>query len=150
MSLPFLVRFSQLTGTHTVSEMCHKIPPPLNPRCFPVLVVTATLPPAMAKSFIAVTVPVDIHDLPTAFYSNRRNTTEGSDAMQKKAPVLGVYSAIETVKKLPDGKVDWIMATASDAKGALPMFIQKTSIPGAVAKDVGFFMNWVDKDVRKQ
>lgn len=70
--------------------------------------------------------------------------------MQRKAPVLGVYTAVETVRKLPGGKVDWLMATASDAKGVLPLSIQKMSIPGAVAKDVGFFMSWVNKDVRKQ
>ena len=40
--------------------------------------------------------------------------------------------------------VVWDMATASDAKGSLPMGIQKLGIPGAVAKDVGLFLGWVD------
>jgi len=35
------------------------------------------------------------------------------------------------------------MATASDAKGNLPMAVQKMGVPGAVVKDVGFFMKWV-------
>ena len=34
------------------------------------------------------------------------------------------------------------MATASDAKGYLPMWTQKLGVPGAVVKDVGLFMKW--------
>ena len=37
------------------------------------------------------------------------------------------------------------MATASDAKGNLPMFVQKFGVPGAVLKDVGFFIGWTEK-----
>ena len=37
------------------------------------------------------------------------------------------------------------MATASDARGSLPMAIQKSALPGVIAKDVGFFMDWVIK-----
>ena len=42
-------------------------------------------------------------------------------------------------------EIEWVMATASDAKGWLPMWLQKTSVPGAVVKDVGFFVDWVMK-----
>ena len=35
------------------------------------------------------------------------------------------------------------MTTASDAKGWLPMWVQKLGVPGAVVKDVGLFMKWV-------
>lgn len=34
------------------------------------------------------------------------------------------------------------MATASDAKGYLPMWAQKLGVPGAVVNDVGLFMKW--------
>jgi len=44
-----------------------------------------------------------------------------------------------------EGKeVVWQMATASDAKGSLPMPLQKMGVPGAVVKDVGLFMGWID------
>ena len=46
---------------------------------------------------------------------------------------------------LPDGTIEWIMATASDAKGWLPMWAQKLGIPGAIVKDVGLFIAWVAK-----
>ena len=36
------------------------------------------------------------------------------------------------------------MATTSDAKGWLPMYLQKLGVPGAVIKDVGLFMKWID------
>lgn len=34
------------------------------------------------------------------------------------------------------------MATASDAKGNLPMAVQKLGVPGAIVNDVGFFIRW--------
>ncbi len=44
---------------------------------------------------------------------------------------------------LPDLNIEWIMATASDAKGWLPMWTQKLGVPSAVVKDVGLFIKWV-------
>ena len=44
---------------------------------------------------------------------------------------------------LLDQNLEWLMATASDAKGWLPMFIQTLGVPGAVIKDVGLFMKWI-------
>ena len=35
------------------------------------------------------------------------------------------------------------MATASDAKGNLPMWAQKMGVPGAIVNDVGLFMKWI-------
>lgn len=69
-----------------VYEMCHKLPFPLSPRVFPVLVVTAKQGPS---SFIVVQIPVDLEPLPEAFYSNGRNLQEGDSALKKKKPVLG-------------------------------------------------------------
>jgi len=46
---------------------------------------------------------------------------------------------------LPDQTIEWTMATASDAKGWLPMWAQKLGVPGAIVKDVGLFIGWVAK-----
>ena len=46
---------------------------------------------------------------------------------------------------LPDQNIEWIMATASDAKGWLPMWMQKMGVPSAVVKDVGLFIEWAHK-----
>ena len=56
---------------------------------------------------------------------------------------MGKYSAVETAYIDTDGQIEWTMATASNAKGNLPMFAQKLGLPGAIAKDVGFFLNWI-------
>ena len=54
-----------------------------------------------------------------------------------------VYTSIERCQLLDDGNIDWVMATASDAKGNLPMPMQKLGVPSAVVKDVGLFMEWI-------
>jgi hypothetical protein len=69
-----------------VYEMCHKLPFPLAPRVFPVLVITAE---TGAAEFVVVQIPVNLESLPEAFYSNGRNLKEGRSALQKKKPVLG-------------------------------------------------------------
>ena len=46
---------------------------------------------------------------------------------------------------LPDQNIDWFMATASDAKGWLPMFLQKLGVSSAIVKDVGLFVEYVKK-----
>lgn len=147
-----------------IIEMCHRLPHVMSPRAFPVLVITATV---SDSEFIAVTVPVNISGLKEAFYSNGRNRTEGSEAQMKKSAVLGLYCAVERIhryapqekhaegeepKKLEahthEGKheeIEWVMATASDAKGTLPMFMQRLALPGEVVKDVGRFLKWIKK-----
>ena len=58
-----------------------------------------------------------------------------------------IYTSIEHAQILPDQNIQWVMATASDAKGWLPMWMQKLGVPGAVVKDVGLFMKWIG-DIR--
>ncbi|OAL28128.1 hypothetical protein AYO20_09547 [Fonsecaea nubica] len=135
--------------TMSIYEMCHATPPPTSPRCFPVLVATASI---TSDEFLAVTVPVNlgtsVHD---AFYSSGRNTREGKTSQQRKSVVLGVYTALEMVRRKEGdanvgknwGEVEWVMATASDAKGNLPMWMQKMSVPGMISKDVSYFLKWV-------
>jgi len=64
---------------------------------------------------------------------------------QKKSPVMGIYAAVESVRILDSGEIEWIMTTSSDAKGILPMWAQKLGVPGAIVKDVGYFMDWIPK-----
>jgi hypothetical protein len=155
-----------------VYEMCHAIPPPLMPRCFCVLVATASITGESGEDeFIAVTVPVDLTGGATAagaaagagtrtgtdgeseksvgFYSTGRNMREGEDPQRRKKVLMGLYTAVEAVRRRDrerGGEIEWIMATSSDAKGNLPIWLQKMSLPGAIAKDVGFFLKWI-KDV---
>jgi hypothetical protein len=134
------------TFAYPVYEMAHAFPFPLSPRIFPVLAVTAnTTKPN--SSFIVVQIPLDISTLPLSFYSNGRNVREGDSLQKKKKPVLGVYASVERVRKIEsgegEGEIEWAMATASDAKGWLPMAVQKLGVPGAIVKDVGFLIKWI-------
>lgn len=121
-------------------EMKHKIPPPLKPRVFPVLQLLATAMTAgeggTAKDeFVVVSVPVaDFVESELAVLSKEAGV------------VVGAYAAVERVKKEESGRgdVEWIMATASDAKGVLPMWVQTKAVPGQIAKDVALFLGWIE------
>ncbi|MCJ1366537.1 hypothetical protein MMC16_005666 [Acarospora aff. strigata] len=123
-----------------IYEMCHKLPWPLSPRTFPVLLVTAK---TARSSFIVVQIPVSIESLPDSFYGSGRNLRQGEDPLKRREPVTGVYASIERCRMLPDTTIEWSMTTASDAKGWLPMWVQKLGIPSAIVKDVGLFIAWV-------
>ena len=43
-------------------------------------------------------------------------------------------------------QIEWLMATASDAGGWLPMWMQRLGTPGAIVKDVGLFMKYIKKE----
>ncbi|PSK57932.1 hypothetical protein B9Z65_9134 [Elsinoe australis] len=126
-----------------IFEMCHSLPTPLNNRVFSVLVVKARSTSSQ-PSFLTVQIPVDLSQVPVALYSNGRHKEEGKFD-QRKQVTPGIYVSVERAELIDDGsKVKWQMTTASDAKGVLPLWAQKLGVPGAVVKDVGLFMDWVD------
>lgn len=128
-----------------VYEMAHKMPPPLANRVFSVLVVKAKNTTRRPPSLIVVQIPLEIAKLPLALYANGRHKQDGDTAQKKKDITMGVYVSIERCELQSSGRTKWTMATASDAKGNLPIWLQKTGIPGAIAKDVGFVIDWLQK-----
>lgn len=83
-----------------------------------------------------------------------------------KNTVFARYASVERVRLLPpaapapgaatdtnnntDGnRIEWIMATTSDAGGKIPQWVQRSwtmgGVPKAVVADVGLFLGWVDK-----
>jgi hypothetical protein len=123
-----------------VYEMVHGMPGPLlKDRLFTILAVSG-YPAADAGSFVTLTVPLDL--------GSKTTTVQVPSAKYAGSPavVQGQYVSIEYVHKEEDGSVVWEMATASDAKGNLPMALQKLGIAGAINKDVGLFLAWVDKN----
>jgi hypothetical protein len=129
------------SGTEAaVYEMVHSMPGPLlKDRLFTILAVSG-YPASDPDSFVTLTVPLDVGakatatEIPSAKYA-------GSAAV-----VQAQYVSIEYVHKTADGSIVWEMATASDAKGNLPMALQKLGIASAITKDVGLFLGWVDKN----
>lgn len=136
-----------------VVEMKHKIPPPLKPRVFNVLQVACTAQDdgddggaAGGPAFVVVSVPVK--DLATGPWKDKAKLSLDSGV------VIGAYAAVERVRRIRGegaaaAQVEWIMATASDAKGVLPLWLQVKAVPGQVAKDVKLFLHWVDGERKK-
>lgn len=124
-----------------VMEMCHHIPFPLLNRTFAVVVVTGK----RADGLIVVQIPVDLAKVSAARYSNGANRNDKSlQGRQKKGVVVGEYVSIERCR-VEGPEVVWEMATASDAKGWLPMAMQKPALPGKITLDVGLFMGWIEE-----
>jgi hypothetical protein len=123
--------------------MAHKLPAPLKPRVFTIAILTATSAAETGSpSSLVATIPLPaLRNITASKYAN------GAIA---NTVVHAAYVAVEYVsiqeQKVPNaGKshIVWEMATSSDAKGALPMGVQKMGIAGAVVKDVGLFLKWV-------
>lgn len=111
--------------------------------------------------FVVVTVPVQLKGVKAAFYGSGRNSKEGKDERQKREVVQGLYAAVEvcTLRNKAtaaagdtakggepaeeEEEIEWIMSTASDAKGNMPMWVQKLAMPGQLPKDVSYFMKWI-------
>lgn len=118
--------------TMVLEEMKHKIDPkPLKNRTFPVVQLSAML--AAVEEFIVISIPInDFYKSPYAEYA------------RDKSLVMAAYASIERIRVLPsNGDIEWIMATASNAGGVLPQWMQNLAVPSAVAKDVEMFMSWI-------
>jgi hypothetical protein len=127
----------------SVVEVRHKIAPAglLNDRVFGVLMLSAAL--KGADEFVVLSVSV-----------NDLAASQLGSLSKEKGVVFGAYTSVERVRKVAeagDGKggIGWIMATASDAKGVLPVWVQAKAVTGLIAKDVPMFLGWVAKERAK-
>lgn len=67
-----------------------------------------------------------------------------SEFAKDKNLVVAAYVSIERIRVLPsNGEIEWVMATASDAGGVLPQWMQNLAVPGLLPKDVEMFMAWI-------
>ncbi|PIB01515.1 hypothetical protein CB0940_01253 [Cercospora beticola] len=114
--------------TMEIRLMRHKMPVFfLKDREFRVLVVTARAQDQ--DKFIVVQIPV------------ARNAIPETVSQAGQQAVDAIYCSVE-LGELHDGQITWSMGTASDAKGVLPMAVQKTQMANAVAIDVSYFIKW--------
>ncbi|KAL0257891.1 hypothetical protein SLS55_007059 [Diplodia seriata] len=135
-----------LGGTYTdvtmhVYEMCHNPSSLAKNRVFPVVVITAK---TGSEGFVVIQIPVDLSIFPRGdvMYTNDRNQDEKDTDLKRRETIQGMYVSVERVT-VRGGEVQWVMATASDAKGHVPKCLQKTAVPRAVVKDVGSFFAWL-------
>ncbi|KAK2629185.1 hypothetical protein QTJ16_000005 [Diplocarpon rosae] len=115
-----------------VEEMTHKIDPkPLKNRTFPVVQLSAAL--AGCQEFLVMSIPITDFD-----------ASPYAEFARDKSLVVAAYVSIERIRMIPgSGEVEWIMATASDARGVLPQWMQNLAVPAKVAKDVEMFLAWI-------
>jgi hypothetical protein len=113
-------------------EMKHKIEPkPLQNRVFPTLQIAARLEGKDETIFLQT----PVSEFAASTYA---------EYAKDKSLVVASYTAVERLRILPDsGEIEWIMATASDAGGVLPQFVQNLAVPGEVPKDVKMFLEWI-------
>ncbi|KAI3323444.1 hypothetical protein HD806DRAFT_496690 [Xylariaceae sp. AK1471] len=123
-----------------VVEMRHKIGRPfLKDRTFPVLQLSCAMTESTgAPEFVIVSIPVP--DFANSGYGKLCN---------EAGVQLGFYVSIERIRKLDGGRIEWLLGTASDAAGNLPLWIQDKALGGIVWKDVPLFLGWIAKEREK-
>ncbi|KAI0446738.1 hypothetical protein F4803DRAFT_502263 [Xylaria telfairii] len=123
-----------------VEEMRHKIGRPvLKDRTFPVLQLSCAVKEGTgAPEFVIVSIPV-----PDFATSDKANLSK------EKGALIAFYVSVERIRKLDDGKIEWLLGTASDATGVLPLWIQDKALVGIVWKDVPMFLSWIAKERTK-
>lgn len=127
--------------------MLHQMPAPLKPRAFTILTISGvpgsspsgSAEPNSQRPFLTLTLPLNISNPEP---SSKITTAKYS---MSSSVVHGAYVSIEHVYLSEKGDIVWDMVTASNAKGNLPMGVQKLGISGAIVKDVGLFLGWVDR-----
>jgi len=60
--------------------------------------------------------------------------------------VKGRYAAVEWIRELGNGRMEWRMATTSEPGGMIPGFLAAGAIPKAISKDVKHFLEWLAKN----
>ncbi|CAJ2501036.1 Uu.00g038890.m01.CDS01 [Anthostomella pinea] len=121
-----------------VEEMRHKVGRPiLKDRTFPVLQMTCAA--KNKNEFLVVSIPVP--DFGGA---------EASRLAKEKGAQIAFYASVERFRRLGDGSIEWLMATASDAAGVIPVWVQNKAMPGVVWKDVPLFLGWIAREREKE
>ncbi|KAI0896917.1 hypothetical protein F4806DRAFT_414216 [Annulohypoxylon nitens] len=128
-----------------VEEMRHRIGKPvLKDRTFPVLQMTATALGEGQREFVVVSIPVP----------DFGEKSEKSMLAKEKGAQVAFYVSVERIRGFTsaEGKrsIEWLMATASDAAGVLPAWVQNLAAPGVIWKDVPLFMAWISRERRKE
>lgn len=120
-----------------VEEMRHKVGRPiLKDRTFPVLQLSCAVKEGSgAPEFVIVSIPV-----PDFATSDKANLSK------EKGAQIAFYVSVERIRKLENGNIEWLLGTASDAAGILPLWVQDLALPGIVWKDVPMFLGWIAKE----
>lgn len=130
----------------------------ISPRTFISLVISAYEPrPNGSESrqpgFYTVQIPLSFKDSVPAGLRDKirsavlRNTIFAHYASVEHVVLLDSLSPAEVTDE--QQRIEWTMATTSDAGGLIPQWVQRSwtmgGVPKAVVADVGLFLGWTDR-----
>ncbi|TID27841.1 hypothetical protein E6O75_ATG00608 [Venturia nashicola] len=132
---------------------------PFRKRVFPVLVLTKSNFEAEGqydpdKSFLIVQIPLDLHDVPAAHYSNSgHKCLDVADKEQKKGVVIGKYASVEHcyLRRGVPHLTHWKKALAMDvdgsSKGSNHSLLNRVA-PRLLCENVDSFIQWNKHGIR--
>ncbi|KAJ5915439.1 hypothetical protein N7466_011372 [Penicillium verhagenii] len=100
------------------------------------------------QGFITIQIPLSWDESSTP-----ENLRQKIAFVSPKKAIFANYASVELVNYLTPrdnktSRVEWTMATTSDAKGKIPQWVQRSwalgGVPRAVVADVGLFMKWTE------
>jgi len=120
-----------ISPTQSIWTLHYKFYPPISPRIFTVLQVVH-LSETSPRTGMVVSIPVDL-------------STPGDEDLAKleEKGVKGRYVSVERITELPDGSLEWRMATSSIPGGSIPKFLAENSMASKISNDVPHFIKWV-------
>ncbi|KAG8878388.1 hypothetical protein FRB97_002551 [Tulasnella sp. 331] len=116
-------------GVMEVWSIHYELTTPFSPRTFTVLIVTHLETVTPRQGWI-ISIPFDT------------TADEAMMAMEERG-VRGKYAAVERIRELDDGTVEWRVATTTTVGGFVPDWITSRSVPSAIAEDVPQFITWL-------
>ncbi|KAF2259832.1 hypothetical protein CC78DRAFT_51114 [Lojkania enalia] len=140
--------------------MFHRMPGPITHRVFTQLVISANNTKYVqnrkfpVQELYVVQFPMDVSTIPAPFLQSRSHvdnrdkfmvpTVHQASKFRNKCLVRGMYTSVENMyANNRRGELVWSMATASDARGRLPLWAQNRAIPSKIAKDVRFVLKYM-------
>ncbi|TCD62180.1 hypothetical protein EIP91_007264 [Steccherinum ochraceum] len=121
----------ELSPTQSIWTLFYTFPPPISPRVFTVL-QTMHLDSNSPRTGLIVSIPIDL------------SAPEYADLARKEEKgIKGRYTSVERLMELPNGKVEWRMATCSTPGGNIPQFVAEKTMASKISEDVPHFIRWL-------
>jgi len=122
-----------ISPTMSIWTLYYDFGPIVSSRVFTVLQVKEYTAEAPRRGIIA-SIPIDL-------------SSPGDKDLAKleEKGVKARYSSVEQILELPDGKVEWRMATSSTPGGTIPQILAEATMPSKIAEDVPLFLKFLRK-----
>jgi hypothetical protein len=131
----------------------------ISPRTFISLVISAYEPQPENSTASSHQPGFYTIQIPLSFKTSSANMREKIKSAVPKNTIFAHYASVEHVILLPgsesaneEQRIEWMMATTSDAGGLIPQWVQRSwtmgGVPKAVVADVGLFLGWTDRQRR--